>query len=84
MHIKKGDTVIVLSGDDKGKTGKVVRAFPALGKIIVEGVNIMKHHEKPRQSGKKGQTVDKTMPLYASKVKRTDEVKAKAKAKAKK
>lgn len=67
MHIKKGDTVVILSGDDKGKTGKVVRAFPAEGKILVEGVNVMKKHERPRQQGKSGQVVDRAMPIFASK-----------------
>lgn len=67
MHIKKGDTVKILSGDDKGKTGKVVRAFPATGKILVEGVNVMKRHERSRKQGTKGQIVDRAMPLHASK-----------------
>jgi len=68
MNIKKGDTVIIMSGDDKGKTGKVVRAFPADGKILVEGVNVMKKHERTRKEGQKGQVVERAMPIYASKV----------------
>lgn len=67
MHIKKGDTVKILSGDDKGKTSKVLRVFPREGKVLVEGVNMMKRHERPRQQGKKGQVVDKAMPIHASK-----------------
>ena len=67
MHIKKGDTVKILSGDDKGKTGKVVRAFPSGGKVIVEGVNVVKKHERPRKQGGKGQVVERAMPFYASK-----------------
>ena len=73
MNIKTGDTVKVLSGDDKGKTGKVVEAFPAEGKILVEGVNLTKKHERPRQQGQKGQTVERAMPIYASKVMKTDQ-----------
>jgi large subunit ribosomal protein L24 len=69
MNIKTGDMVTVLSGDDKGKTAKVTRAFPALGKVLVEGVNIVKKHERPRQQGAKGQTVERAMPIFVSKVK---------------
>ncbi len=72
MHIKTGDTVTILSGEDKGKTAKVVKAFPALGKVLVEGVNMTKKHERPRQQGAKGQTVERAMPIYASKVKKTN------------
>jgi large subunit ribosomal protein L24 len=68
MHIKKGDNVIILSGDDKGKTGKVVKAFPATGKIIVEGLNTVKKHQRPRAEGQKGQTIVVAMPMSASKV----------------
>jgi large subunit ribosomal protein L24 len=68
MHIKKGDTVKMLSGDDKGKTAKVLRAFPAEGRIIVEGVNMVKKHERAKREGQKGQTVERAMPIYASKV----------------
>lgn len=75
MHIKKGDTVIVLSGDDKGKTGKVVRAFPADMKVLVEGINVMKKHERARSQGGKGQVVERAMPIHASKVRSTDAVK---------
>jgi large subunit ribosomal protein L24 len=68
MNIKKGDTVIILSGDDKGKTAKVTKAFPRENKILVEGVNVMKRHERPRKQGQKGQVVEKAMPIYSSKV----------------
>ena len=71
MHIKTGDTVTILSGEDKGKTAKVVKAFPAEGKVLVEGVNMTKKHERARQQGGKGQTVERAMPIYASKVKKT-------------
>jgi large subunit ribosomal protein L24 len=75
MHIKKGDTVMILSGDDKGKTGKVLRAFPADMKILVEGINVMKKHERTRQQGGKGQVVDRAMPIHVSKVRSTDAAK---------
>lgn len=67
MHVKKGDTILVISGDDKGKTGKVVRAFPKLNQIVVEGVNTVKKHQRPRAEGQKGQVVDRAMPFDASK-----------------
>ena len=72
MHVKKGDTVVILSGDDKGKTGKVVRAFPRDGKVIIEGMNTVKKHERARREGQKGQIVDRAMPMHASKVAKAD------------
>ena len=66
MHIKKGDKVVILSGKDKGKSGKVLRAIPKEMKVIVEGVNIKKVHQKSRKADGKGQIVEKTMPIYAS------------------
>ena len=68
MHIKKGDTVTILSGDDKGRTGKVVKAFPALGKVVVEGMNTVRKHQRPTKQSQKGQVVDVAMPMHASKV----------------
>lgn len=68
MKIKKGDSVIVISGKDKGKTGKVVRALPSLHRVIVDGVNVRITHERPRRSGQKGQIVKKTVPLDVSNV----------------
>lgn len=76
MHIKKGDNVIILSGDDKGKTGKVVKAFPAINKIVVEGVNTVKKHERARKEGQKGQVVTVSMPFDASKAKNADTAKS--------
>ncbi len=67
MHVKKGDTVTILSGDDKGVTAKVIKAFPRENKIVVEGVNTVKKHERPRQQGQKGQVVERPMPFDASK-----------------
>ncbi len=67
MRIKKGDNVKVISGKDKGKTGKVERALPLLGKVIVGGVNIRKRHKKGQSKGK-GQIVEFAAPLNASNV----------------
>ena len=68
MKIKKGDTVKVIAGKDRGKTGKVIRALPKVDMVIVEGVNIRKKHQRPRRSNEKGQIVDKTLPLHVSNV----------------
>lgn len=68
LHIKKGDTVRVISGVSKGKTGKVVASFPKTGMVLVEGVGISKKHTKPRREGQKGQIIDKHHPIAASKV----------------
>ncbi len=69
MKIKKGDTVLVISGKYKGKTGKVLRALPRENRIIVEGVNIVKKHTKPKKSGEKGKIVEKEAPIHVSNVK---------------
>ena len=71
LHVKKGDVVLILSGDDKGKTGKILKSFPREGKIIVEGVNTVKKHERSRKEGQKGQVVELPMPMNASKVKKS-------------
>lgn len=57
MKIKKNDTVKMIAGKDKGKTGKVLRVFPDDGKIVVEGVNVLAKHVRPRQQGEQGQKV---------------------------
>lgn len=69
LTLKKGDSVVIIAGDDKGKTGKILRSFPKTGMVIVEGVNIAKRHQKKknRDSGK-GQIIEKSMPLRASNV----------------
>ena len=68
MKIKKGDKVIVVSGQDKGKSGKVIRAFPAKERVIVEGINVKKSHERATAKRQKGQVVEKTMPIHVSNV----------------
>lgn len=70
MSIKKGDTVIVLSGKDKGKTGKVETVLPKESKVVVEKVNIVSRHTKPRQQGQEGGIIKKEAPIYACKVMR--------------
>lgn len=68
MRIKKGDNVIVTTGKDKGKQGKVSKAFPALDKVLIEGVNMRKKHLRARKAGQKGQMVDIAVPLHVSNV----------------
>lgn len=68
LHIKKGDMVTVLTGNEKGKSGKVVRTFPKLKLVLVEGVGMRKKHAKPRREGQKGQIIDKHFPIHASNV----------------
>ena len=68
LHIKTGDTVIVLSGDDKGVKGEVIAVSPSEGKILVKGVNIIHKHVKPRRQGETGGIVDAEGAIYASRV----------------
>lgn len=68
MKIKKGDKVIVVTGKDKGKTGKVLRSLPSQEKVIVEGVNILKKNIKASSANKKGEIIEKTMPIHVSNV----------------
>ena len=68
LHVKKGDKVIVISGNDKGKIGNVVEVSPKEGKVIVSGVNIVKKHVKPRPPQEAGGIVEVEGALYASKV----------------
>jgi large subunit ribosomal protein L24 len=68
MKIKKNDNVIVIAGKDKGKTSKVMKAFPKCDLVIVEGVNMKKKHERARKSNSKGQIVEKAMPIHVSNV----------------
>ena len=70
MNIKKNDTVVVLSGKDKGKQGKVLETMPSAGKVLVQGINIATTHVKPRRQGEEGGIIRKEAPLYVSKVMR--------------
>ena len=67
LKIKKGDQVVVLSGDDKGKTGEVVKSMPKEGKVVVQGVNLVKRHTKPSQTTPGG-IVTKEAPINVSNV----------------
>ena len=68
VHVKTGDTVVVLSGKEKGKQGKVLQVSPKEGKVIVEGLNIATKHVKPRRQGEQGGIVEAEAAMYASKV----------------
>ncbi len=68
MKLKKGDNVKVLSGKDRGKTGKILRVDGDSGKILVEGRNMFKKHQRPRKQGEKGEIISISRPMYASKV----------------
>ena len=68
MNIKKGDTVVVLSGKDKGKQGKVLGTVPADGKVVVEGINMVTCHVKPRKQGETGGIVKREAAIAACKV----------------
>ncbi|MBI4122776.1 MAG: 50S ribosomal protein L24 [Parcubacteria group bacterium] len=67
--IKKGDTVLIISGKDRGRKGKVLRVFPQQGRLTVEGMNMRKKHTKPRRQGEKGQVVQIPAPFSAGKAK---------------
>jgi large subunit ribosomal protein L24 len=69
MKIIKGDNILVICGKDRAKTGKVLKAFPATGRITVEGVNIAKKNQKPLQRGQKGQIISLPKPVDVSNVK---------------
>ena len=68
VHVKTGDTVIVISGDDKGTKGEVIAVSPKEGKVIVKGANIIHKHVKPRKQGETGGIVYAEGAIYASKV----------------
>ncbi len=69
MKIKKNDTVKVITGNYKGKTGKVLKVFPAVERVIVEGVNIRKRHTKANQKNPQGGIIEKEAPIHDSNVK---------------
>ena len=68
MNVKKNDTVVVLSGKDKSKQGKVLSVDPKAGKVVVEKINMVSRHQKPRKQGEEGGIIQKEAPLYACKV----------------
>ena len=68
MKIRKGDRVVVLSGKDRGREGNVVFAYPDKGRVIVDGANVAKKHQKPTKSTQQGGIIDKEMPIDVSNV----------------
>jgi large subunit ribosomal protein L24 len=68
MKIKKGDVVVVTSGKDRGKEGKVLRAFPKKDTVLVEGIQVVSRHQKSRKRGSQGQIVQKPMPIRVSNI----------------
>ncbi len=68
LHVRTGDTVIAVAGKDKGKTGKVLRVFPPKGKVIVEGINFVKKHTRPRPPQQQGGIAQQESPLQISNV----------------
>ena len=72
MHVKKGDLVVVVSGKQKGKTGKVKRAMPREGKVIVEGIAVVHKHQRPTRQNPSGGIVDMEAPIDASNVQLLD------------
>ncbi len=66
MKIKKNDNVIVIAGEDKGKTGKVLAVFKNQNRALVEGVNLKKKNQRATKAGQKGQVIEKAMPIHIS------------------
>ena len=84
MKVKVNDTVLVITGEDKGKQGKVIRTLKKEGKVVVEGVNIVKKHSKPRTTNDKGGIFEIEAPIHVSNVKVITEAEAKVIKKAEK
>jgi len=68
MHVKKGDTVQVISGSYKGKVGKILKVFPKTSQVVVEGVNLKTKHLKPQREGERGQIITREFPIHSCKV----------------
>ena len=68
MKLKKGDTVVVIAGKDKGREGEVMTVLPKADKVIVSGVNLARKHQKARKQNEQGGIIDKDMPIHASNV----------------
>ncbi len=68
MNIKKGDTVLIITGKDRGKEGTVSRALPQVNKVIVEGLNVVKKHIRPQGQTRQGGIIEKAMPIHVSNV----------------
>jgi large subunit ribosomal protein L24 len=68
LNVRKGDQVLVIAGKDKGKKGKILEAYPSEGRVLVEGVNIIKRHTRPNQANPQGGIVEREAPIHASNV----------------
>ncbi len=68
IHVRKKDTVMVISGKDKGKVGEVLAVMPKTGKVIVKGINVVTKHQKPNRANMQGGIIHKEAPIYSSKV----------------
>jgi len=68
MRVKKEDTVTVIAGNDKGKTGKILVVYPKKNRVIVEGINMRKRHTKPNQQNQQGGIIEKEAPIHVSNV----------------
>ncbi|WP_416676466.1 50S ribosomal protein L24 [Egbenema bharatensis] len=68
MHVKKGDTVQIVTGAEKGKVGEILRVFPETSKVVVQGVNVRTKHVKPQQEGESGQITTFEAPIHSSNV----------------
>ena len=68
LHVRKNDTVVVISGKDAGKTGEVLKVYPKTGKVLVQGVNIVKKHQKPTRANARGGIIEKEGAIFGSKV----------------
>lgn len=73
MKIKKGDNVKILAGKDRGKSGKVIKALPKDGRVIVEGANMAKKHMRPKREGEKGEIIEFARSIHISNVKKVSE-----------
>ena len=69
MKVKKNDTVLIISGKYRGRKGKILKAFPKKDKVLIEGVNLRKKHQKPKKTGDKGQIIEVPAPIHVSNVK---------------
>ncbi len=72
MKLIKGDNVIVIAGKDKGKKGKITKVLPKENKVIIDGLNLVKKHQRPRKSNEKGSIISVSLPIHASNVQIVD------------
>ena len=74
VHVRKNDTVVVISGKDKGKTGEVLRVIPKTGKVVVKGVNLVKKHQKPNRQNMQGGIIEMEVMLFCEKCKKATRI----------